>query len=121
MVANASARCWAVKARWRVGYRVTHQRNDSASSLIPAKAMLEVKTADIELAMMDKVSLAKGALKRRRVAFAESCQTPFTLSTTPPLHVASMSHGGFRTTWKPLEMLVSMSHNLVQHEASDSD
>ena len=37
-----------------------------------------------------------------------------------PNHVASMSHGGFRMAWKPLEMLVSMSHNLVQHEASIS-
>ena len=34
-----------------------------------------------------------------------------------PLHVAAMSHGGFRMAWKPLEMLVSMSHYLVQHEA----
>ena len=33
-----------------------------------------------------------------------------------PIHVASMSHGGFRMVWKPLEMLVSMSHNLVRHE-----
>jgi hypothetical protein len=38
-----------------------------------------------------------------------------------PFYVASMSHGGFRMVWKPLEMLASMSHNLVQHEASNSD
>ena len=36
------------------------------------------------------------------------------------IHVASMSHGGFRMVWKPLEMLVSMSHNLVRHEPSIS-
>ena len=43
-----------------------------------------------------------------------------TLFPNTPFHVAFMLHGGFVRGWKPLEMLVSMSHNLVQHEASIS-
>jgi hypothetical protein len=38
-----------------------------------------------------------------------------------PLHVALMLHGGFATPWKSLQMPVSMSRNLVQHEASISN
>ena len=37
------------------------------------------------------------------------------------IHVALMSHGGFRVAWKWLEMLVSMSHDLVQHEGLNSN
>ncbi|MGB0058075.1 MAG: hypothetical protein WBQ20_15270, partial [Methyloceanibacter sp.] len=59
--------------------------------------------------------------KRRRQSVSDIARQPLRIIPNWSNHVAFMLHGGFATAWKPLEMLGCMSHNLVQHEASNYD